>query len=102
MFYIVWFDAAKSHVVIPINWVYDYKKSVQKFMRKAINSNQLYRCYYSKEAILQNDAAAFLNPNFNALLADALPFNGPDACFMGRITHYFSKLFLKIICIVHT
>lgn len=61
-------------------------------MRNAINSNQSYRCYYSKEAILQNTPAAFLNPNFNALVTDTFPFDGPDACFMGRITHYFSKL----------
>lgn len=94
MFYIVYLPSAKTHIVIPVTWVFDYEKVVEKFIRKAVNSNQQHLIYYSTKTV-NGIPDGTINANFTVPRKYVFPIIGEEACFVAQITHYFSKLYLS-------
>lgn len=95
MFFIVYLLSPKFHIVIPVTWIFDYEKVVQKFIRKAVNSNQKHLIFYSKKT-LNGIPDGRIDANFSATKKDVFPFVGEQACFIGQITHYYSKIYSSI------
>lgn len=91
MFYIAYLLDAKIHVVIPVTWVFNHEEIVQKFMRNAVNSNQKHLIYYNKETF-NGIPDGRIDSNFTAPKRNDFPFIGEEACFIAKLTHYFSKI----------
>lgn len=95
MFFIAYLSEPGTHIVLPVTWVYDYEELIQKFIRKSINSNQKCLVYFSKKTIggIPNGE---LDANFTAPTSTTFPIVGEEACFIAKITHYYSKLIIQI------
>lgn len=91
MFYIAHLLDAQVHIVIPVTWVYNCDKVVEKFMRKAVNSNQKHFIYYNKKTF-NGIPDGRIDPNFTAPKKDVFPFIGEEACFIAQIVNYYSKI----------
>lgn len=90
MFFIAFLMNPGIHIVIPVTWVYDYEEIVQKFIRNSINRNQECLIYYSKKCI-EGVPDGNIDANFTAPKSIIFPIVGDEACFISKITHYFSK-----------
>lgn len=93
MFFIAFLVEPKIHVVLPVTWVYDYEKIIQKFIRKSINSNQKCLIYYSKKTV-GGIPDGGIDANFTAPTSEIFPIHGEEACFIAHMTHYYSKFIL--------
>lgn len=51
MFFIAYLVKPKTHVALPVTWVYNHEDIIQKFIRKSINSNQICLIFYSKKNV---------------------------------------------------
>lgn len=92
MFYVAFLPKAKVHTVIPVTWVFDSEKVVEKFIRKAINSNQKHLAYYSKKKF-NGMPDGRIDPDFTVPEADVFPCDAEEACYIAQIAHCFSKIY---------
>lgn len=90
MFFIAFLIEAETHVVIPVTWVYGYEVLIQKFIQKAINCNQKCLIYYSKKTF-HGAPDGRIDANFTAPTSIVFPMTSDEACFIAKITHYYSK-----------
>lgn len=90
MFFIAYLVDVGSHVVIPVTWVYEYEVLIQKFIRKSINSNQKCLVYYSKKTV-DGIPDGSIDANFTAPTSTIFPITSEEACFIAKITHYYSE-----------
>lgn len=65
MFYVVFLRKAKRNVIVPLEWVDDDEAQLEKFMNYGVNSNQAFRCFYSKKPAVLNTNGI---PNFILIL----------------------------------
>lgn len=91
MFFIAYLVKPETHVVIPVTWVYNHEEIIQKFIRKSMNSNQECLIYYSNKNI-DGIADGRIDGNFTAPPSLVFPIADDEACFIAKITHYYSKL----------
>lgn len=91
MFFIAYLVKPETHVVVPVTWVYNYEEIIQKFIRKSINSNQKCLIFYSKKNI-DGIPDGSIDGNFTAPISLVFPIADEEACFIAKITHYYSKL----------
>lgn len=80
----------KIHIVIPVTWVYNYEEMIEKFIRKSINSNQKCLVFFSKKNI-DGIPDGSIDGNFTAPMSLVFPIAGEEACFITKITHFYSK-----------
>lgn len=96
MFFIAFLMDAEIHVVIPVTWVYDYEVLIQKFIRKSINSNQKCLVYHSKKTV-DGIPDGSIDANFTAPTSMVFPATSEEACFIAKITHYYSEYKISIV-----
>lgn len=78
------------HIVIPVTWVYNYEGMIEKFIRKSINRNQKCLVFFSKKNF-DGIPDGSIDGNFSAPISLVFPIAGEEACFISKITHYYSK-----------
>lgn len=85
MYFVVFVEDIKDHLIIPVKWIRDQEKTFQKFMNYSVNSNQRHLFYYnnSEEAIKTP-----LEPNFDLPIAKQPSTN---CCYIGKVIKFFCK-----------
>lgn len=97
MFFIAYLVDVKKSIVVPAVWVYNFEELIQKFIRKSINSNQKCLIYFSKKTV-DGIPDGEIDANFTAPSSNIFPSIGEEACFVAKITHYFSEfIFLQFV-----
>lgn len=87
MYYIVYLLKPKKNVVIPMPWVSEGKKHLEKFVNNAINCNQIYLCYYSQEdhALLDEQPNPDFVPDFRSSMNIDFPNTG---CYYEKLVQF--------------
>lgn len=87
MFFVVYFKAAKQHLVVPAIYVHQKDSVIQKFMNYSCNSNQSHLIYYPMNGYENADA---VEPNFGAEVSEIMD-ERKEFCFIGKIVKYYSE-----------
>lgn len=90
MFVVVFIKSAKKKIVIPEKWIYDVNEELLK--NKGVNSNRDVLIFWTKLAIDANGMPNVLHaPNFLATKSLEFPPSDDEACYIGRVIHYFGE-----------
>lgn len=85
MFFVIFVEKIKEHLIIPTAWVRDPEITLQKFVNYSINSNQKHLIFYDKEAV---ENFTDVEPNFKLPIANQL---ASKCCYIAKIKKFFCK-----------
>lgn len=89
MFVVVYVDAIKKYIIVPEEWIFDIDE--EKLKNRGCNPNQKVRIFWSALGIDGNGRPNAEYPaNFGLNFATEHPPPN-DACYMGKVVHYYSK-----------
>lgn len=102
MFVVVYLKDAKKNIIVPEEWIFDLDE--QKLKNHGANSNQNYLVFWSYYGIYGDDDIpnAAYEPNFflDKMVEYPPPHGVAECCYIGRIKHFYPKLYSKIIVIM--
>lgn len=94
MFFVMYLFTLKKNVIIPIQWINDVGKHLEKFIYNGLNKNQWFLCYYTtkEDAFIDDRPNENYAPDFDLALVTKVNQNDEfDGCFVGKLVHFHRK-----------
>lgn len=88
MFFVVFSTQINDHFIVPAAWIKDLK--FKNHVNRSLNKNQLYRCYYSTNGLLNGMPNGNIEPKFETEIAREFPCT--EGCYTCYLVYFSGKL----------
>lgn len=88
MFLVIYSIGSQNFLVVPVKWVKNHRKVMEKSMNYSINTYQVHRCFFSNN--IDENGQTDVEPNFHAQIANEVLLEG-ECCFLGLLVKFFGE-----------